>query len=302
MAKKSKQRSRQPELRIVCMDWRFWMVFAVVSIVGCSSISGIPDRSVNVTSELTSLKPYFEPSVISTYNSKKTMDEKKQFRDEVLAARIRAIDLNFHEFIKGLSTESKGLNIGTDSTVLLLGAAGAVSTVSSSQAIISATSATVTGLKSSIDKNAYYDSTLTALVSQMQASRHERLVSIYTGMELGVDRYPLMKALIDIEEYFQAGTVIGAVSKINKQAGELQAKADEELSSILKSSYKKDQAGDLIRKFWKPDGVSINVANETALKLWMKNNQLDNVSITFFIGSAHLSAAREKATKDIPIN
>lgn len=218
-----------------------------------------------------------------------------------MAARIRAIDLHFNEFIKSIYAESKKLNIGSDSTVLLLGAAGAVSTVSSTQAIISAMSATVTGVKSSIDKNAYYDSTSAALVSQMQANRQQQLVSIYTGMELGIDRYPLMKALIDIEEYFQAGTVIGAVSKINQQAGEQKTKADEELSIILKSSYKKDQAGDLIRKFWKPDGTSVDSANEAIIKNWMKNNQLDNVSITFFIRSTHLSSAREKAIKDIPI-
>ncbi|GAA0852311.1 hypothetical protein [Aliiglaciecola litoralis] len=283
------------------MFTKFVIILFAFIIVGCSSISGTPERSVDIESELETLQAYFAPNVITTYNAKSSNAEKRSYRNEVLSARVRAIDLNFNEFVKDISSENKKLNIGADSTVLLLGALGAVSTVSSSQAIISATSATVTGVKSSIDKNAYYDSTLTAIVSQMQANRQKQLVAIYTGMELDIASYSLMRALIDVENYFQVGTVIGAVNEINKQAGELKAEADEEISMILKSSYKKDKAGDLIRSYWKPDGKVINTANQDAIKSWMKTNNLDNVSITFFLRSELFSDAREKAVADIPI-
>lgn len=284
------------------MNCRFTALFvAIVTLSGCSSMSGIPDRSVDVATELSALAPYFKPDVISIYNAKITSAEKRRYRDEVLSARLRAIDLNFNTFIQSISSENKKLNIGSDSTVLLLGAAGAVSTVTSTQAILAATTATVTGVKSSIDKNAYYDSTLTALVSQMQAVRQDTLVTVYIGMELSTDEYPLMRALIDIENYFQAGTIIGAVNEINKQAGKLKVEAEEEIKIILKGSYQKDKAGDIIRSFWKPDGKTINTSNETILKSWMKNNKLDNVSIIFFLRSKHLSEARDLAVKGIPI-
>lgn len=159
-------------------------VFSLILLLfGCSSISGVPESSSNVKTELESLKIYFASDVISIYNNKKTDTEKKLYRDEVISARVRAIDLNFNNFIQNISTESKNLNIGTDSAVILLGAAGAVSTVSSTQAILSATSAVITGAKTSIDKNAYYDSTLSALVAQMLANRKTVLVNIYAGMD-----------------------------------------------------------------------------------------------------------------------
>ena len=282
--------------------FRILVLILVATVVGgCSSISGIPERSVDVKTELKALKPYFDPGVINTYDSKSTDSEKKAYRNEVLSARIRAIDLNFNEFIKNLSTENKDLNIGTDSATLVLGAAGAVSTVSSTQAIISATSATVTGAKSSIDKNAYYDSTLVALVSQMQANRQTQLVAIYSGMDKGVDAYPLMRALVDIENYFQAGTIIGAVNEINKQAGEIKTEADKEISEILKSPYKKDEAGDMIKKFIKTDGKTVNSANEEKVKSWMKAHGLGGVSLTYFMYSEEFSAQREQAVKDISI-
>jgi hypothetical protein len=277
------------------------LLFTLLFLGGCAGISGIPQRSANIETELQSLSSYFASTVITTYNSKLNDASKKEYRDEVISARIRAIDLNYNEFIKNISEEAKKLNIGSDSAVLILGAVGAVSTVTSTQAILAATSATVTGVKGSIDKNAYYDSTLLALVSQMQANRKQTLVNLYIGLELGVKNYSLMRALIDIEDYFQAGTIIGAVSEINKASGVQKSEAEAELSKILKGTYQKDKAGDAIRVFWKPDGKNIDADNVTKLKAWMKTNGIDNTSITMFMRAQHFEDARAKAVKEIPI-
>nr|VFJ43018.1 MAG: hypothetical protein BECKDK2373B_GA0170837_10046 [Candidatus Kentron sp. DK] len=270
-------------------------------LAGCASLSGNPERSVPTASELASLKPYFAPDVIAIYNAKATDAEKRAYRDEVVSARIRAIDLNHSEFIGAISEDSKKLNIGAESAILLLGAAGAVSTVSGTQAILSATSSTVSGVKTSLDKNAYYDSTLVALVSQMRAGRGEVLLGIHTGLALGVDRYPLMKALIDVESYYQAGTILGAVGEITKTAGEKKARADKAIADIVRGSYVKDTAGDRIRAFWKPDGKTIDKGNEGQLKAWMKKNGLGATSLTLFLRARHFSDARAKAIEEVPI-
>jgi len=278
------------------------MVIGLIFILtGCTSLSGSPERSADINTELAALMEYLVPEVITTYNAKATDAEKKTYRDEVIAARIRAVDLNYNEFVKKLSEENKKLNIGADSAILLLGGAGAASTVSGMQTVLAATSSTVSGVKTSIDKNSYYDSAVSALIAQMQASRKEVLVSIYTGLELGVDQYPLMKALIDIETYYQAGTLFGAVGEITKSSGEQKAKADQELSNIIKGQYAKDRAGDRIRAFWKPDGRTIDSSNESRLKFWMKNSGIDNTSITLFLRAGHLAEARAKAIQEIPI-
>jgi hypothetical protein len=277
------------------------ILLTLLFVGGCAGISGIPERSANVKTELQSLSSYFSSTVITTYNAKLNDASKKEYRDEVITARIRAIDLNYNEFVKNISEEAKKLNIGSDSAVLILGAAGAVSTITSTQAILAATSATVTGVKSSIGKNAFFDSTLLALVSQMQANRKQVLVNLYIGLELGVKNYSLMRALIDIEDYFQAGTIIGAVSEINKASGVKKSEAEAELSNIIKGTYQKDKAGDAIRLFWKPDGKTIDASNLGRLKVWMKANGIDNTSITLFMRAQHFEDARAKAVKEIPI-
>lgn len=270
-----------------------------LSLVGCASITGYPERAANQADELSSLTPYFSPSVITTYDSK-TDSEKIDYRDEVVHARIRAININYNSFLNRLSSESKSLTIGTDSAVLLLGGAGAVSTVSSTQAILSATSAFITGTKASFDKNAFYDSTVVALVSQMNASRKEILARIYSGLELNHKKYSLMKALIDVEDYFQAGTILGALNAVSESSGEQKAKADKKIESILEGAYIKDLAGDKLRAFWKPDGT-INTTNETKINQWMQANSLQNVSITSFIRNKIFEEARVQAVNEIPV-
>lgn len=266
---------------------------------GCSSITGYPDRAANPADSLKSLTPYFEPSVIETYNLKPD-SEKNDYRNEVTHARVRAININYNSFLKRLSSESKSLTIGTDSAVLLLGGAGAISTVSSTQAILASASAVATGTKASFDKNAYYDSTVVALISQMNASRKVVLARIYSGLELDHKKYPLMKALTDVEDYFQAGTILGAVNAVSESSGEQKNEADEKIERILEGSYIKDLAGDKIRAFWKPDG-EINATNEAKIKQWMQANNLQNVSITSFTRNKIFEEARVKAVNDIPI-
>lgn len=280
------------------------MIFVLLStlVAGCASLSGMPERTTSIEDELSTLTVYFSPSVITVYQQQAGDAAKKTYRDEVISARIRAMDLNFNQFAQRISAESKKLNIGTDATVLLLGTAGAVSTVTSTQAILAATSATVTGVKSSIDKNAYYDATLIALLAQMQANRKKVLVNIYSGMEMNVNAYPLMRALVDLEDYFQAGTITGAVNEITKQAGIQKSAADDKITEIVQGRYLKDKAGQRLRLYWKPDGASINSANEAQLKAWMANNGIDNTSVTLFLRAAHFSEARAKAIEELNLN
>ncbi|NTW89067.1 MAG: hypothetical protein HGB26_08120 [Desulfobulbaceae bacterium] len=273
---------------------------AMLFLAGCASMSNAPKRSGDMVAELKALEPYFSASVIKTYDSLKTKpDDQRGYRDEVIFGRIRAIDLHYNQFINDISREDKGMNIGTDSAVLLLDAGGALSKVSSTQAIFSQASGVLTGVKSSIDKNTYYDKTLYALISQMQASRQDALVTLYNGLDKEVGQYPLLKALIDVESYYQAGTILGAVTAITKSSGEQKAKADEKMATIT-GVYVKDNAGDAILAFWMPNG-KIDPANEKKLEDWMQKKGL-HISIIMFSRSDDYSELRNKAIKDLKIS
>jgi hypothetical protein len=269
---------------------------AMLFLGGCTSMSNAPKRSGDMAAELKALEPYFSADVITTYNGKGV--EKQAYRDEVVFARIRAIDLYYNQFINDISREDKGMNIGTDSAKLILAAGGALYKVSSTQAIFSQTSGVLTGVKLSVDKNAYYDQTLYALISQMQATRQEALVTLYNGLGTGVDSYPLLKALIDVESYYQAGTILGAVTAITKSSGEQKAAADKKMK--ISGQYIKDNAGDAILAFWTPDG-KVDKDNEKKIKEWLKRIGLENISIPFLIRNKYFSELRLKAIEDLKI-
>lgn len=269
-----------------------WVIFAVYLVSACSSLSGTPHRSEDLQAELAGLKPYFAADVLSQYNQK-TGDEKLSYRNEVVMARLRAVDLYYYMFINELSEDHKNLNIGTDTSVMLLGAMGAVSTVSGTQAIYSSAAALVTGAKASVDKNVFYESTLQALVGQMNANRKQVQAQIYTGLSANVSDYPLLNALIDIEAYFQAGTLLGAIAKINEAAGQQKGAAEAEIANTLQGKFFKTAATDILKSF-----ITDKAANRQRLADWLKQRKL-TVSVTSFLHMKEFAELRAQAAAEL---
>lgn len=68
------------------------------------------------------------------------------------------------------------------------------------------------------------------LLTKMTALRKEVLVKIYMGLGQSTTDYPLMKALNEVDDYYNAGTIPGAIIGITATAGATIAKADEAIS------------------------------------------------------------------------
>ena len=68
--------------------------------------------------------------------------------------------------------------------------------------------------------------------------------------------------------------------------------------SVTTSSFKNGKAGAKIRKFWKPDGKTIDTDNQARIQKWMTAAGISN-SITFFMRSAVHADFRVKAVEDL---
>mgnify|MGYP001564340945 CR=1 FL=1 len=206
--------------------------------VGCASMRGYPNRSDDIKKELTDLRNrYYKESIIDDYNNKKGEAEKKTFRDEVVLGRIRTIDLYYDIFRQALTKENIGLNVGSDLTVIGLNAAGTIIPAASTKAILAAVSGGIVGAKGTISKDVFYDKTIPSLLSMMDALRKEKLVIVQKGLELPTDKYPLFKALIDVNDYFNAGSIPGAIMGITATSGDTIKKSDAELKKIVEVKY-----------------------------------------------------------------
>lgn len=277
---------------------RILILFVVAFLVACNPVLIAPERAAYDESELKYLETFFSEAIFADYDKRSNNPAKRDYRNKVVGARVRAIDIQYARFSKELFQRSAEINLRSDGTTLALGAAGAVSTVSSSQAIISALSGFNTGMKTSIDKNVLFESTASVIFQQMEANRAAALVPIYQGYSLGVEDYPLMRALLDVEAYYRAGTIMAAVSSISRTSGEQQAESKDELQQISKNSYLKDNASQILRKYWKPDEITKDTDNENKIKNWMKENGVKE-SITTFLYSAEYKEQRLEAVRDL---
>jgi len=216
----------------------FALLFGL-SLAACNSLDGGPDRAVDANAELERLKRYFSVEMLSDYDALSSANEageKRAIRNEIVNGRVAFFDISYNLFKQALHREGVLTSIGTDVTTIGLGAAGALTSGGTSQ-ILSAISAGVVGSKESIDKNAYFDKTMPALLIEMDAARKSVLALIKTGLATGIDIYPLEAALIDLENYYAAGTIPGAIAGIVEASGEKSAEANAILIATREKSF-----------------------------------------------------------------
>lgn len=216
---------------------------ATILLQACAGIQGYPAQSSDPTIELSALAPYFLSSVMEKYESEKDSDRrgltKRQWRNQVIEARIRAVNIRFGEFEQTLYEQGIGFGVGTDWTVLALTTAGAISTGNAPK-YFSAAAALVTGAKVSYDKNVLYEKTMPVILSQMQAGRQSVLVRIRQGEAQEVDSYPLPQGLSDVDDYYRAGTIPTSISGLATNAGAQLQAATKELGIISVGVVPKD--------------------------------------------------------------
>lgn len=203
---------------------------------GCAAIGGYPKPSTDPEIEIKSLKKYFVSEEVVKCRESSGVEEARFCRDNLVNGRIRAVNIRFNTFIKELAQDGVTGNILTDWTVLALTATATVAGGAGAKAALAAASAGLIGAKGAFDKNAYYDKTMPAIVTRMVAERKKVLATIREGLvKENFKEYPLDKALDDVDAYYAAGTIPGAISAVTEDAGKTAQDADSRIQIALKA-------------------------------------------------------------------
>ena len=178
------------------------------------------------------------------------------------------------------------------------------------KAMLGAISAGLTGSRLSIEKNFFDQKTAQALVSQMNAQRKAALVPIVQNMQQGVDKYPLATAVVDLQNYYAAGTLEGAVQGIQEEAAAKEQAAD---NSITAAEFGTDDSTYILLDWIYPGYKSTNAKNQRldkdgkvidaidgnlkALRAWMDADPelKNNTTIAELLDEAKYAAARARA-------
>ena len=160
------------------------------------------------------------------------------YRDQVIADCVMAINQHYNKYIADLRQESVSSNLTTD--VLSLGLSGGATLAKPATAkALSASSAFVTGIGTSINKDVFYQQTLPAIVSAMDSRRASLLASILDSEKKDTqgNAYSLANAGLDIDAYQNAGNIYVAIAELTRSAQSEAQDAQSKVASKQIASY-----------------------------------------------------------------
>lgn len=141
--------------------------------------------------------------------------ERAAFRDDVISGCIDAIDGKYGQFKVALQRDTVSLNVATD--LLSLGLTTAASMTNGSGAkYLAAGGAAVIGAGAAINKDVYYQQTLPAIESAMDANRDQIHIRIVKSQAADPEAktYTLSSARSDIFDYQAAGNLYVGISQL----------------------------------------------------------------------------------------
>lgn len=223
---------------------------------GClSSIDGGPPRLFPIAQEADVARNRLtaaEDGYYATAGSKS-----KTLRNEIIAARMRAIDSYYYAFEASLIRERQEL--GFISSIISIGLSGAVPLVyaEGTKNILGAASSGLQGATKAFSDEVLFQKTVQVLATQMRAHRDAVAADIIKRMKtLEVEDYPLSMALGDVDEYYAAGTIAGALIELQKTVGaESDQQAQEKArAAVIRGGFGFDDSARLLTAYLVPGG------------------------------------------------
>lgn len=160
-----------------------------------------------------------DPKLLDNYNALPGQ-ERALRRNQVLAKLIWLVDLHYHDFEEQFYTGAASLSFGGD--VASLGLTGVAAATGSAhlKSILSSIATGTVGIRNSAERNFYDQQARGALVGKMRGLRAIQLANIEARMKEPASVYTLEQGLADINRYYEAGTLIGALQAIAVSAGQ----------------------------------------------------------------------------------
>jgi hypothetical protein len=218
------------------------LVASIVLSGGCNTIryGGAPPTAFNIENDLRELESEFQNA--ASLKSYYAGAQDKNSRNKFISARLVLMNLQYIKFVRTLTGEKQLLDSASDILVLSLNLAGTSFTSKATKTAMAAIAAAVGGTKVILDKEFFFEKTLPALVAAMNAERKATLLPILRGLKLGVDEYPMEQAIADLHQYYEAGTLYGAIEAIQVDAAgkEKDSKAEAIKISALPTQQEDD--------------------------------------------------------------
>ena len=204
---------------------------SLLILSGCQAVrsGGAPDLSFDVNADLLELSEQLKGATNITEYYK---NPSQIARDKFITGRLVQIDLRYLIFLRTLTADKQQLDSAVDIATLTLNLAGTLVGAARAKTNLAAAAAGIGGSKTSIDKHFYYEKSIEALVATMNGRRKEVLAHILQALDGDHEEYRLTQAVVDLNQYYLAGTLNGAIAFIQSDAGQKEKVADDKLERI----------------------------------------------------------------------
>lgn len=212
----------------------FLVLIAAIGLGGCAGLTQFPEVPKDYNTALLELDTDYA-TTLRQISGADTVEQKK-IRSAMMERRMAVIDAYFKEFQAGLVKENVQAELGIALVGVGVGAAGSLVAETASQ-ILSAVSGGLAGAQAAYGKAALYDKTMSALLAQMQAGRKAVAAQIYQRWNLDLDKYPLWMARMDLDAYYFAGSLPGAILATAADAKVKETEADEQIKLVRSGDF-----------------------------------------------------------------
>lgn len=279
--------------------------FMVLAMAGCGTLAepGAPDQSFDVNDDIKALEDAFKQhaSISGFYENDGTQTKPK--RDKFIIARLTLINIQYIKFIRQFAVDKAQLDTAADVLVIGLDLAGTLAGGASVKAILAAASGGISSSRISITKNFFQEKTVPVLITAMNAARKEALVPILWGLKKPIEDYQFGQAVADLNFYYHAGTFVGALQDIQKEAGIKEREQDDKLAKFRENIFTEDESAVRIRKFiYPPNGDTsgaFDKVNSKKLRSWIDKSVVKGLPIANFWTNSELKVLRERAIRDL---
>lgn len=205
---------------------RLFLTSAAALLAGCAGI--------NQTNRLGN--PFAPPSPLAANVVAKwerelastdvTAIETRKDRNDLVYRLIFLSDYRFNRYEADLMLGKATRDSFIDMSMFGLNAASTLITPGSATKMLAAVAGGLGFSRATVEKNFYLNHAAPVLMARMRALRTEKLNEIVKNLSRGIEDYPASLAIIDVLDYYNRGTMLGALQAISSDTAVQTIKAE----------------------------------------------------------------------------
>lgn len=253
------------------------VLLSLLALGGCLPSLSEPPRLYSTEAETAAIRDQIDIPDFRYYASLSDVG-KLSYRNTIIDARMYAIDLNYFLGEADETHERQEADFLAAAANIGLTSASVLTPAVSTKNILTGIAGGITGVNAAYGDKVLLNKTIQVLQGQMRAERARVAVKLYAGMRLPASQYGLGMALSDLEAYYRAGTITGALIDLSNSVGvdAVQAKLAKD-TFVVDYGYAVDTTATSLRGFIYPNG-KYNQGNYDKIAALLPPNVTDPLS------------------------